>query len=145
MSAHNLGSYLSMGVGGPYGALIETGSRAETVEAIQALDAVGTPVLVLGGGSNLVVDDAGWFGGLTTVAGNWRTLGVNLSGALHCTLLFTVHCHRFTLRRNKGVGCCLLKSEPCWAARSRDSCHRFWRRLTIVLRWRPSTPTRRIA
>lgn len=62
MSAHNLGSYLSMGVGGPYGALIETGSRAETVEAIQALDAAATPVLILGGGSNLVVDDAGFAG-----------------------------------------------------------------------------------
>ncbi|MGC5615782.1 UDP-N-acetylmuramate dehydrogenase [Georgenia sp. Z1491] len=49
-------------VGGPIGTLVDAGSEAEIVDAVRAADADGTPLLVLGGGSNLLVGDAGFDG-----------------------------------------------------------------------------------
>jgi UDP-N-acetylmuramate dehydrogenase len=52
----------TLGVGGPAGQLVETSTEAELVDAVRAADADGTPLLVLGGGSNLLVSDAGFDG-----------------------------------------------------------------------------------
>jgi UDP-N-acetylmuramate dehydrogenase len=52
----------TLGVGGPAGQLVETSTEAELVDAVRAADADGTPLLVLGGGSNLLVADAGFDG-----------------------------------------------------------------------------------
>ena len=49
-------------VGGPAASFVEAGSEAEFIEAIRAADASGTPLLVIGGGSNLLVGDAGFEG-----------------------------------------------------------------------------------
>ena len=49
-------------VGGPVGRLVEATSEAEIVETITAADDGGEPVLVLGGGSNVLADDAGFDG-----------------------------------------------------------------------------------
>jgi UDP-N-acetylmuramate dehydrogenase len=49
-------------LGGPAGRLVEAAAAEEIVEAVAAADATGEPVLLLGGGSNLVVADDGWPG-----------------------------------------------------------------------------------
>ncbi|NMR18851.1 UDP-N-acetylmuramate dehydrogenase [Cellulomonas fimi] len=49
-------------LGGPVGRFVETTTEAELLEAVQAADAAGEPLLVVGGGSNLVVADAGFPG-----------------------------------------------------------------------------------
>lgn len=57
-----LSDLTTLGVGGPVRELIETDSEREFIDAIRAADADGTPLLVIGGGSNLVVDDEGFDG-----------------------------------------------------------------------------------
>ncbi|MEQ6900610.1 UDP-N-acetylmuramate dehydrogenase [Nocardioides sp. YIM 152588] len=49
-------------LGGPAAGLVRAASADEIVAAVDALDAAGTPLLVLGGGSNLVVADEGFAG-----------------------------------------------------------------------------------
>jgi UDP-N-acetylmuramate dehydrogenase len=49
-------------VGGPADALVETRNAQEFVHVVQLARAHGVPVRVLGGGSNVLVHDAGWRG-----------------------------------------------------------------------------------
>jgi len=55
-------------VGGPARYLVEAASNAEVAEAVQWARAKGLPLFVLGGGSNLVISDAGWPGVVLKVA-----------------------------------------------------------------------------
>ena len=57
-----LADLTTLRLGGPVGRYLETSSAPELIAAVQAADAAGEPVLVLGGGSNLVVADAGFPG-----------------------------------------------------------------------------------
>jgi UDP-N-acetylmuramate dehydrogenase len=52
----------SLRLGGPAARLVEAGSAAEIVAAVRQADAGGVPVLLVGGGSNLVLADEGWPG-----------------------------------------------------------------------------------
>jgi UDP-N-acetylmuramate dehydrogenase len=52
----------TLGVGGPVADYVETTSEADLIEAVRTADDAGTPLLVLGGGSNLLVSDAGFDG-----------------------------------------------------------------------------------
>jgi len=52
----------TLGVGGPVSAYAETTTEAELIDAVRTADAEGMPLLVLGGGSNLLVADAGFDG-----------------------------------------------------------------------------------
>jgi UDP-N-acetylmuramate dehydrogenase len=58
----------TLGLGGPARALIEAGTEAELCDAVLAADRAGEPVLVLGGGSNVVIADAGFGGTVVRVA-----------------------------------------------------------------------------
>ncbi|MFL5854940.1 MAG: UDP-N-acetylmuramate dehydrogenase, partial [Solirubrobacteraceae bacterium] len=49
-------------LGGPAKRLMPVESEAELVDAVREVDASGEPLLVLAGGSNLVLPDAGWPG-----------------------------------------------------------------------------------
>jgi UDP-N-acetylmuramate dehydrogenase len=49
-------------LGGPAARLVEATSGGGIAEAVRAADEAGTPVLLLGGGSNLVLADSGWPG-----------------------------------------------------------------------------------
>jgi UDP-N-acetylmuramate dehydrogenase len=71
-----LSGYTTLGLGGPAGRFIEAGRDAEIVAAVRAADLAGEPVLVLGGGSNLVVADEGFPGIVLHVV----TGGVTISG-----------------------------------------------------------------
>ncbi|WP_329089429.1 MULTISPECIES: UDP-N-acetylmuramate dehydrogenase [unclassified Streptosporangium] len=71
-----LAPYTTLGLGGPAGAFVEAGSSEEIVELVAAADRAGEPVLVLGGGSNLVVSDEGFDGLVVRVASR----GVEVEG-----------------------------------------------------------------
>jgi len=72
-----LGSRTTMGVGGAARYLVDARSESDVVEALAWARGRGVPVRVLGGGSNLVVDDAG-FDGLVLAMG---LRGVSCSSA----------------------------------------------------------------
>src|SRR5215471_6697232 len=57
-----LAGYTTLRLGGPARRLAEAASEAEIVAEVQAADERGEPLLVLGGGSNLVVADEGFPG-----------------------------------------------------------------------------------
>ncbi|MBD3689312.1 UDP-N-acetylmuramate dehydrogenase [Nanchangia anserum] len=52
----------TLGVGGELARYVEATGEAEFLETIREADATGTPVLVLGGGSNIVAPDEGFDG-----------------------------------------------------------------------------------
>jgi UDP-N-acetylmuramate dehydrogenase len=58
----------TMRVGGPIRRLRVATSTAEAVEVVRDADAQGDPLLVMGGGSNLVVGDVGWDGTVVKMA-----------------------------------------------------------------------------
>lgn len=57
-----LADLTTLRVGGPAAGYVETATADELVEAVRVADDAGTPVLVLGGGSNVLVADAGFEG-----------------------------------------------------------------------------------
>lgn len=62
MTSPRLADLTTLGVGGPAREYVEAASEAELIEAVREADAAGTPLLVLGGGSNLVIADDGFDG-----------------------------------------------------------------------------------
>ena len=60
--------HTSLRLGGPATTWVEAGTEAELIDAVTAADQAGQPVLVLAGGSNLVVADAGFPGTVVKVA-----------------------------------------------------------------------------
>src|SRR5215475_4315462 len=63
-----LADYTTLCLGGPARRLVEAATEAEIVAAVGAADERGEPLLVLGGGSNLVVADEGFPGTVVHVA-----------------------------------------------------------------------------
>ncbi len=63
-----LADLTTLRVGGPARDLVVATTEAELIETVRALDAAGEPVLVLGGGSNLLVGDDGFDGTVVQVA-----------------------------------------------------------------------------
>ncbi|MBT0994279.1 UDP-N-acetylmuramate dehydrogenase [Cellulomonas sp. DKR-3] len=57
-----LADLTTLGVGGPSARYVETTTEAELVDAVRTADEAGEPLLVVGGGSNLVVADEGFDG-----------------------------------------------------------------------------------
>ena len=70
-----LAELTTLRLGGPAARLVEAGTAAELVEAVRAAD---DEVLLVGGGSNLVVGDAGWPG--TAVLIRSRGIAVTADG-----------------------------------------------------------------
>ncbi|WP_182525677.1 UDP-N-acetylmuramate dehydrogenase [Nocardioides dongkuii] len=66
--AERLADHTTLRLGGPAGRWVRATTEADLVEAVAAADAAGEDVLVLGGGSNLVVADAGFPGTVVEVA-----------------------------------------------------------------------------
>jgi UDP-N-acetylmuramate dehydrogenase len=62
-----LADLTTLGIGGPIDRLLEVTTRAELVAAVRDADDAGRPLLVLGGGSNVVAPDAGWPGDVVLV------------------------------------------------------------------------------
>jgi UDP-N-acetylmuramate dehydrogenase len=70
-----LAGYTTLGLGGPAARFIEADRDDQVIAEVREADAGGEPVLVLGGGSNLVVADEGFPGSVVHVA----TRGVKIS------------------------------------------------------------------
>ena len=69
-------------LGGPARRLVTATTDAEVVEAVRAADRAGEPLLVLGGGSNLVIGDKGFDGTVLRIATSGFTVdgtGVELA------------------------------------------------------------------
>lgn len=63
-----LADLTTLRVGGPAAALTSAESAGDLIEAVRAADAAGRPMLLVGGGSNLVVGDDGWPGEVVRIA-----------------------------------------------------------------------------
>src|SRR5580692_4379104 len=64
-----LADYTTLRLGGPAARFLEAVTQEDLIDAVRAADAEPEPVLVLGGGSNLVVADEGFPGVVVLVAG----------------------------------------------------------------------------
>jgi UDP-N-acetylmuramate dehydrogenase len=74
-----LAELTTLRLGGPAGRVETATTAAELVDAVQQADAAGESILLLGGGSNLVVGDDGWPGLVVRVASDQvRTDGETL-------------------------------------------------------------------
>ncbi|MDD1476749.1 UDP-N-acetylmuramate dehydrogenase [Arthrobacter sp. H16F315] len=69
-----LSALTTAAVGGPAGTLIEARTEAEIIEAVRSADAAGEPLLILGGGSNLLVSDDGFPGTVVKIASEGLTV-----------------------------------------------------------------------
>ena len=76
-----LSAYTTLGLGGPAGRFFEASDDEQLVSAVREADQAGEPVLVLGGGSNLVVADEGFPGTVIRVASRGVTVSDDASGA----------------------------------------------------------------
>ncbi len=61
-SATVLADYTTLGLGGPARDFVSAGSEPELIHAVRSADRAGVPVLLIGGGSNLVISDDGFPG-----------------------------------------------------------------------------------
>jgi len=73
-----LADHTTLGLGGPAKSFIPVSSEAGLIDAVRAADAAGEPVLLIGGGSNLVIADDGFPG--TVIAIGTRGLSCTLDG-----------------------------------------------------------------
>lgn len=76
-----LADLTTLRVGGPAARLVEAHDEASLVEAVTAADAAGEPVLLVAGGSNLLVADEGFDGTVVVV----RSRGVRVESADACS------------------------------------------------------------
>jgi len=72
-----LSDYTTVRLGGPARCFVRAGAEEDLIEAVRAAESRGEPLLILGGGSNLVVSDDGFDGTVIQVA----TKGVRREGA----------------------------------------------------------------
>lgn len=71
-----LADLTTLAVGGPIERLLEAETAAELVDAVRDADEAGRPLLLLGGGSNVIAPDEGWPGDVVAV----RTRGIRRDG-----------------------------------------------------------------
>ena len=57
-----LANHTSLRIGGPAKKFVRATTETELVDAVKAADAAGEPVLIIGGGSNVLVADEGFAG-----------------------------------------------------------------------------------
>jgi UDP-N-acetylmuramate dehydrogenase len=76
----SLAELTTLRVGGPAARLVTATETGEVIDAVAEADAAGEPLLVLGGGSNLLVADGGFEGTVVRVA----TTGIAPESADYC-------------------------------------------------------------
>jgi UDP-N-acetylmuramate dehydrogenase len=75
-----LADLTTLRVGGPVRSLVDVDTEADLIDAVREADDAGTPLLVLGGGSNLLVADEGFDG----VAVRDARRGIRVADAYAC-------------------------------------------------------------
>jgi UDP-N-acetylmuramate dehydrogenase len=83
--AELIADHTTFRLGGPAARWVEPENEADLIRAVAAADAAGDPVLVLGGGSNLLVADEGFAG---TVVYTGRVRGVRTEDVAACSGAF---------------------------------------------------------
>ena len=78
-----LAGYTTLRLGGPAAHFAEVGSDEQIISAVREADLAAEPLLILGGGSNLVVADEGFPGTVVRLA----TRGISVSAAADAALL----------------------------------------------------------
>jgi UDP-N-acetylmuramate dehydrogenase len=76
-SSPRLADHTTFRVGGPARNFVRATTEAQIIETVSAADRDGVPVLVLSGGSNVLVDDAGFPGTVVKIA--WRGITAQVS------------------------------------------------------------------
>lgn len=61
-------------IGGPIGTLVVAATELDLIEAVRTADSAGAPVLLIGGGSNLLCSDSGFAGTVIAI----RTRGIDV-------------------------------------------------------------------
>jgi UDP-N-acetylmuramate dehydrogenase len=83
--AERLAAHTTLRIGGPAATWVEPESEAELIEVVRTADEAEEPLLVLGGGSNVVVADDGFPG---TVVHTGRLRGVHTEDVAACAGAF---------------------------------------------------------
>jgi UDP-N-acetylmuramate dehydrogenase len=78
-----LAPYTTLGIGGPARWFVEAASEAEIVDAVSWAREHSLPLFVLGGGSNLLVSDAGFGGLVLRVAVKGETFNEDAGGRVY--------------------------------------------------------------
>lgn len=78
MNSQLLAPLTTTGVGGPAGTFVRADTEEQITAAVAAADAAGAELLIVAGGSNLVIDDAGYPGTVLQIA----TEGLAIGGEL---------------------------------------------------------------
>ena len=86
LTASTLAAHTTLRLGGPADRLVEARSFRQIIQAVQAADDAGEPLLVLAGGSNVVVADEGVRGTALLV----RSSGTEIEKLYDGTVLLTV-------------------------------------------------------
>lgn len=81
-----LASLTTLRLGGPARSVLTLESEADVIESVTHIDARGTPILVLGGGSNVVISDRGFDGTVLRMA----TRGIDISPGVDDAVEVTV-------------------------------------------------------
>ncbi|MDQ4046890.1 MAG: UDP-N-acetylmuramate dehydrogenase [Actinomycetota bacterium] len=74
MTPTMLSDLTTAAVGGPAGTYVEARTEAEIIDAVRTADAAGEPVLIIGGGSNLLISDDGFPGTVVKIASEGFTV-----------------------------------------------------------------------
>ncbi|MFD1212817.1 UDP-N-acetylmuramate dehydrogenase [Arthrobacter sp. GCM10027362] len=82
MSAASLAPLTTVAVGGPARCYVEAKSEAGIIDAVRSADDAGEPLLIIGGGSNLVIADDGWPGTVLRIAGTGYSVDDGGSGTV---------------------------------------------------------------
>jgi UDP-N-acetylmuramate dehydrogenase len=82
----SLADYTTLGLGGPARNFFAASAEADLIEAVRAADAASEPVLLLGGGSNLVISDEGFPGTVIHVNTRGLTYADAGDGAVEVTV-----------------------------------------------------------
>ncbi len=82
MAGQRLADWTTLRLGGPVTRFVEVTSRVELYDVVASCDAAGEPVLVLGGGSNVVVADEGFAGTVVRVATGGVAVGGDACGGV---------------------------------------------------------------
>ena len=77
-SGVRLADLTTLAVGGPVDRFVEVTDAVELVDAVRDADEAGRPLLLVGGGSNVVAPDEGWPGDVVAV----RTRGIARTGRI---------------------------------------------------------------
>jgi UDP-N-acetylmuramate dehydrogenase len=81
-----LADYTTLGLGGPAGTFASAATEAEVVGLVRSADAAADPVLLIGGGSNLVISDAGFPGTVVHVSTRGIRYAEDGDGAVNVTV-----------------------------------------------------------